>query len=93
MSLFSQQASKEWHGNSLFRLRTVCLANIDETHHHPENMLNVGTFIVERTMTPGCRSDVDKIMEQTFMTYVMSRGGNDGADVELTGITRNDTSY
>ena len=42
-------------------------------------------------MVPGCRTDVDKTMEETFMKHSKSHGGTSGAGI--SGITRNNAAY
>ena len=70
---------------------SIMLANIDVTHPGALEMLKQGAFSVARSFIPGCRTDVDKTMEETFMKQAKSHSGAAGAGV--TGITRNYQAY
>jgi len=69
----------------------VFLANIEHTHPGATELLKLGAFSVARSMVPGCRTDVDKTMEETFMKHSKSCGGASGSG--LSGITRNNAAY
>ena len=70
---------------------SVLIANIDLTHPGALDLLKQGAFSVARSMVPGCRTDVDKTMEETFMKHSKSHGGASGAGI--SGITRNHAAY
>ena len=70
---------------------SVFIANIDQTHPGALELLKLGAFSVARSMVPGCRTDVDKTMEETFMKHSKSHGGASGAGI--SGITRNNAAY
>ena len=70
---------------------SIMLANIDETHPGALDLLKQGAFSVARSFVPGCRTDVDKTMEETFMKQAKSHSGAAGAGV--TGIARDYQTY
>jgi len=70
---------------------SVFIANIDQTHPGALELLKLGAFSVVRSMVPGCCTDVDKTMEETFMKHSKSHGGASGA--VIAGITRNNAAY
>ena len=69
----------------------VMMVNIDESHQGSLEILKKGAFSVARSSIPGCRTDVDKTMEETFMKQSKSHGGASGKG--LSGITRNYEAY
>ncbi len=70
---------------------SVLIANIDQTHHGALDLLKQGAFSVSNSMVPGCHTDVDKTMEETFMKHYKSLGGASGAGLSV--ITRNHAAY
>ena len=70
---------------------SVMMANIDESHPESIEILKKGAFSVVRSNVPGCRTDVDKTMEETFMKHSKSHGGASGSG--LSGISRNYRAY
>ena len=52
----------------------VFLTNIDITHPGARQLLEDGAIAVARSFIAGCRSPVDKTMEETFMKFSKSIG-------------------
>ena len=52
-----------------------------ETRRGVKDALKRGIFSVARSMNPGCRADVDKYMEETFMEH----GGNIHEKLQISG--------
>jgi len=48
---------------------SIFIANIDQTHPGARELLKLGAFSVARSVVPGCCTDVDKTMEETFMKH------------------------
>ena len=44
-------------------------ANIDDSHPGALELLKQGAFSVARSFVPGCRTDVDKTMEENSLHY------------------------
>ena len=63
---------------------SVVIANIDQTHPGVLELLKLGAFSVAHPMVPGCRTDVDKTMEGTFMKHEVPWWSS-GA---ISGVTR-----
>ena len=67
------------------------MSSIEITHPGAKDALKRGAFSVAHSMIPGCRADVDKIIEETFMKNSKSHGRATGAGI--SGIIRNHTAY
>ena len=70
---------------------SLFIVNFDQTHPGALELLKLGAFSVVQSVVPGCPTDVDKTMEETFMRHSKSHGGTSGAGI--SGITRNNAAY
>ncbi len=70
---------------------SMMMANINHTHPGALDLLKHGAISVARSMVPGCRTDVDKTMEETFMKHSKAHGGASG--IGLSGIVNNEAAY
>ena len=73
---------------------SVMMVNIDKIHPGSIEILNKVAFSVARSIIPGCRNDVDKTMEETFMTHSRSYGGSCGSSYQefvlIMGLIRDE---
>ena len=67
------------------------LCNIEVSHPGATELLQHGAISVARSLIPGCREEVDKTMEETFMKFAKCRAGGTGAGI--TGLLRNYSAY
>ncbi len=54
---------------------SMFISNIDKIHPGACELLQIGAFSVAHSLVPGCHTDVDKTMEETFMKNSKSHGG------------------
>lgn len=72
---------------------SVFLANLDTSHPGAMTLIERGAISVARSYVPGCRCDVDKTMEETFMRHAKSHGGPGASGVGVSGLLTNYEAY